>query len=549
MKKEIFINAGLHEVRVAITEDSKLAEFFIELPDKERYIGNIYLGRVNKVVPSINAAFIDIGTKQDAFLHFSDVDETLEENFDEDDNDDIDDIQESSVKLGQNSSKTYSGHQAVNADLALRRVKPDLNFKGTKLTVFSTKRSGDVLINLIPGQFLLVQVTREAYQHKGVKVTTKIAIPGRYTVLLPFETMVGVSKKIASYPERKRLRRLAKTSLPEGFGCIIRTAALGKIEEELINDWQMMLDEWVEIQNKVSSAKGPGLVYQDFNLASSVVRDLFSTQVQRIVIDSKKLHKEIISYIRRVSPHLESKIELYSGKTQVFENFGVQKEINWTTKRKVPLPSGGDIAIEQTEAMIVIDVNSGRSTESDQENNSMNTNMEAMKEVARQLRLRDIGGMVIVDFIDMAREQNKKMLFFEMKKELARDRAKTVVYPVTQLGLMQITRQRINQNIQEKITEVCPVCKGTGRVTSKTVLTNEIERWLSSFRKSSKEFRIILYVHPAIAEYITDGSISIVSKMMLKFFVKISVRQDPTVRIDSFKVFSIRQQRDITNDY
>jgi len=213
------------------------------------------------------------------------------------------------------------------------------------------------------------------------------------------------------------------------------------------------------------------------------------------------------------------------------------------------LSSGGDVMIEQTEAMTVIDVNSGRSMEGDQEKNSMLTNSEALVEIARQLRLRDIGGMIIIDFIDMGREQNRKKLYYDMQTELARDRAKTVVFPVTQLGLMQITRQRINQNIQEKITEVCPMCKGTGRVTSKSVLINDIERWLRNFRRSSKEFRLTIYVHPNIANYITEGAISIVSKLMLKYFVKIVVRQDTAIRIDKFKVFSIRQQRDITSDF
>lgn len=551
MKKEIIINSALNEDRVAITEDGRLAEYFIELPDKERYIGNIYLGRVSKIVTGINAAFVNIGLRSDAFLHFSDVDETLENPFDEDDgvDDDEDETPEKSSQttLGKNSADIYSGK--LNPYKALKRIKPEINFKGKSLAVFSTKKSGDVQINLTTGQYILVQVTREAYANKGLKVTTKVAIPGRYTVLLPFENNVGVSKKIAAKNEKRRLRQLAKHALPEGFGCIIRTAATGKTEEELLNDWSMMLEIWHDIQQKVEVANGPSLVYQDFSLAASVARDLFTAQVQRIAIDSKKLYKEIISYIRRVSPHLESKIEFYSGKNPIFEEFGVEKDLQTTLKQRVNLSSGGDVMIEQTEAMTVIDVNSGRSTEGDQEKNSMLTNSEALVEIARQLRLRDIGGMIIIDFIDMGREQNRKKLYYDMQNELARDRAKTVVFPVTQLGLMQITRQRINQNIQEKITEVCPMCKGTGRVTSKSVLINDIERWLRNFRRSSKEFRLTIYVHPNIANYITEGAISIVSKLMLKYFVKIVVRQDTAIRIDKFKVFSIRQQRDITGDF
>ncbi len=542
MKKEIIINSALNEVRAAITEDGRLAEFFIEMPDQERYIGNIYLGRVNNIVPSINAAFIDIGTDQDAFLHFSDVDESLEDNFDDNDDKDSDD-----EKLGPNSGQQYSG--IIEPTHALDRFNANIDYKGKNLAVFSTKRSGDVVINLTQGQYVLVQITREAYQHKGVKVTSKIAIPGRYTVLLPFENMVGVSKKISNFKEKKRLRRLARTELPKGFGCIIRTAAKDKSAEELVNDWEMMLENWQGIQEKVKAADGPCCVYNDFNLADSLVRDMFTTQVQQMVVDSKKLYKDIVHYVRRVSPHLESKILLYTGKNPIFEEFGIERDLNSTIRRKVSLPNGGDVVFEQTEAMYVVDVNSGRATNSDQENNSLTTNLEAAKEIAKQLRLRDIGGMIVIDFIDMMREQNRRRLLYEMKREMSRDRAQTVIYPLSQLGLMQITRQRINQNIQEKITEICPTCKGTGRITSKSVMINDIERWLRSFRKTSKEFRLTLFVHPEIAEFITDGIVSIVSKMMLKYFIKLNVQQDSSIPLDKFKMFSVRQQRDITNDY
>lgn len=537
MKKEIIINSALNEIRAAITEDGRLAEFFIEMPEKQRYIGNIYLGRVNKVVASINAAFIDIGTKQDAFLHFSDIDESLEDSFDDDDDDD------------KKGSGRAEGEAKLDSKHVLERFNSDVNFKGGKLAVFSTKRSGDVVINLTPGQYVLVQITREAYQHKGVKVSTKIAIPGRYTVLLPFESMVGVSKKISNYKEKKRLRRLAKTALPEGFGCIIRTAAKNKTEEELVSDWEIMLETWQGIQQKVETASGPGLVYQDFNLAASLVRDMFTTEVQKMVVDSKKLYKDIVKYVRRVSPHLESKIMLYNGKTPIFEEFGVERDLNNTVRRKVPMPSGGDVVFEQTEAMYVVDVNSGRSTDKTQEGNSLKTNLEAAKEIAKQLRLRDVGGMIVIDFIDMMKDQNRRRLLYEMKREMSKDRAQTVIYPLSQLGLMQITRQRINQNIQEKITEICPTCNGTGRITSKSVMINDIERWLRNFRKTSKEFRLILYIHPSVVEYLTEGVMSIASKLMLKYFIKLNIRQDNSIKPDTFKVFSVRQQRDITNDY
>ena len=565
MRKEIIINSAINDTRVAITEDGELAEFFIELPSKERFIGNIYYGRVNRIVTGLNAAFIDIGLNQDAFLHFSDIEETSETTFitEEEDSEEIDnelnsetlplnDITETEVKApkkkkGGKKKKNETEKNDIPAEPIVEKSEKAAN--NPPATIFKTKRSGDVQINLTEGQYILVQVTREAYASKGMKVTSKIALPGRYVVLLPFDNMLGVSKKITSFQERRRIRGVAKSFLPKGAGCIIRTASRGKSEEELKKDWLELLENWSEIETKYKSLKAPGLVYQDMQLATSVIRDLFTSHVQKVATDSKKLYKEIINYLQRVSPHLESKVELYNGKKGIFEEYGIERDLAKTYKRRVNLKSGGDIVIEHTEAMTVIDVNSGKSTEKEQEKSAFKTNLEAMIEIARQIRLRDLGGMILVDFIDMSEESNRKKLFFEMKRELGRDRAKTVAYPLTQLGIMQITRQRINQNISEKITESCPLCKGTGRVTSKAVIINEIERWLKNFRKNSNEFRLILNVHPNIAEYIADGTISSLSKLMIKYFVKIKLQQNETLAIDSFRFFSVRHQKDITSDY
>ncbi|MDQ1266450.1 MAG: ribonuclease [Bacteroidota bacterium] len=544
MKKEIIINSALNEVRVAITEDSKLAEFFIELPDQEKYIRNIYLGKVKKILQGINAAFIDIGLNQDAFLHFSDVDESLENNFITDDDEDDYDMETDDTADSVPPQKNEDNRRS-KSDIALRKYRD-----GTDNSVkFKTRRSGEVHINLKPKQDVIVQVVREAYSSKGVKVSTKIAIPGRYVVLLPFNGLVGVSQKIASFHERKRLRTLAKSTLPSGFGGIIRTAAQGKNEEELRQDWQTALEVWKDIEKKVQKSKSPQLLYQDMQLASTVIRDLFNSKIDAVHIDSKKLFKEITTYLKKNSPGLIDKVWLYNGNAPIFENFGIEKDIAMTYKRKVPLSGGGSIVIDQTEAMIVVDVNSGRAAETDQETNAFKTNMEAAREIARQLRLRDIGGMIVIDFIDMGKDSNRKKLFNEMRKELSKDRAKTVVYPLTQLSLLQITRQRINQYIVEKMSETCPVCHGRGRVTSKVVVLNTIERWLFNFRKHSHEFRLILYVNPQIAAFLTEGTISRISRLMIRYFVKIKVQQSETTSLDSFSFYSVKQQKDITGDF
>lgn len=533
IEKNIIINQTLNEVRVAITENNRLAEFFIELPDRERYIGNIYLGKVNRIVSGINAAFVSIGLKQDAFLHFSDVDESLE-------NTDLFDDEDADID-------TFDEEDDQTA-IALRKAKPSSKGSNKPIT-FSTKKSGDIQINIEPKQDVIVQVVREAYGNKGVKVTSKIALPGRYVVLLPFDNMIGVSRKINSYKEKKRLRTIARSVLPEGFGCIIRTVCEGKSEKELKKDWESLLLIWNDIEKKVKKSKSPALLYQDMQLAESVIRDLFNSDISKLVVDSKKVYKEIVSYLKKKSPAMIDKLEYYSGKKQIFEEYGIEKELESTYKRKVGLHSGGSLVFDQTEAMYVIDVNSGRTNEKEQERNALKTNIEAAKEIARQIRLRDIGGMIIIDFIDMTEDKNRKKIYNEIRREFSKDRAKTVVYPVTQLGLIQITRQRVNQNIAEKTSETCNMCNGTGRVTSKAVLINSIERWLKNFRSKSREFRLILQVHPVIAEYITDGRISAMSKMMLKYFVKIKVQQSQHIKIDSFKFLSVRHQKDITNEF
>ncbi|MFP4527363.1 MAG: Rne/Rng family ribonuclease [Candidatus Kapaibacterium sp.] len=549
MKKEILINSTMNEVRVAITEDGKLAEFFIELPDKERYIGNIYLGKVNKVVQGLNAAFINVGLSHDAFLHFSDVDESLEKSVIMEDEEDEDAEFIHDFNLDASFEKPASTPAKPDSTaVALRKSDFTAENKG-KLATFRTKRSGQIHINLKPKQDVIVQVVREAYHNKGVKVTTKVAVPGQYLVLLPFDTMLGVSRKIASFQERRRLRQIKKSIPPRNYGCIIRTAAKGKSEEDLRRDWENLVVKWEDIKRKLKRSKPPELLYQDIELATSVIRDLFTPQVQKVVIDSKKLYKEIISYLKENRPNLVGKVEHYNGSKSIFEHFGIEDKMEEMYHRKVNLPGGGSIVIEPTEAMTVIDVNSGRSAEKDQEKNAVKTNMEAAREISRQLRLRDIGGMIIVDYIDMQHESNKKKLFAEMKKAMSPDRAKYVLYPLSQLGLMQITRQRINQNIEEKLRENCPMCNGTGKVISKIYLLNVIERWLKNFRAGSREFRLKLIVHPHMAQYLTEGPISRISRLMIKYFIKIKIEQDEHLRIDDFRFHSVRHRKDITNEY
>ena len=555
MRKEIIINSAINEVRVAITEEGHLAEFFIEVPEREKLLGNIYYGKISKIATGINAAFVNIGLSQDAFLHFSDVDDT---NINSLDNqlDIVDHADEQNYDFSNSTEEITEDNNEDFYDKELNSkqiIKPsDVGNVTKQFTIFETKRSGNVVIDLQENKEVLVQVVREAYSHKGMKVSTKITLPGRYVVLLPFEKTIGVSRKIQHKAERRRLFNLAKKALPEGFGCIIRTASLGKSLDELIADWENLLVTWKNIEEKIEVARQmqqPMLVYQDMLLAASVIRDYFKDDISRVVVDSKKLYTNIIEYLKNNSPNLVDKVELYTGSLPIFEVLGIEKELHRTNKRVLSLMSGGDIVIEKTEALTVIDVNSGRSVETDQEKNAVRTNLEAALEIARQLRLRDIGGIIIVDFIDMKKAENRRKVFNLMKNDVRADRAKIVVYPLTQLGLMQITRQRINQNLGEKVSDICPMCAGLGRIPSKSELLNSIEKWLKNFRARSNEFKITLLVHPQIAEYLTEGQMTIVSRLMIKYFIKISVQQNDSINIDKFRVISDRKQKDITNEY
>lgn len=541
MKKEIIISATLSEIRVAITENNKLSELFWELPDQERNVGNIFLGRVTRIVQGMNAAFIDVGLKQDCFLHFSDIGDSLDEEVstDEEEEDDSD---------VQRARPISDEELSEEASVALRRKR--ISSDTSDLPTFATKRSGNVVINLEEGQTILVQGVREAYGTKGLRVTTKISMPGRYVVFLPFDGTIGVSKKIYNVRERRRLRRIARQILPEGIGCIIRTEAMDKDDATIIKDFEHLLMKWNAIESQVKRSIEPRIVHRDASLTVSLMRDLLTADVTRVITDSKKIYKEIVGYLEWAAPNRIKSVEYYRDKDPIFDKFRLEGAINNTFNQSVSLPSGGYLIFDHTEALTVIDVNSGRyAADREQEINSLTTNLEAAEEVARQIRLRDIGGMIIIDFIDLQDERNKRKLYERMKNELRKDRAKAVVFPLTQLGLMQITRQRIRQNIFQTTTDPCPTCNGKGTIHSKVVVMNSIERWLGRCTASQREFRLKLSVHPAMAYHLKEGKLSRLTRIMLKFFIKIDLRVDERLHYTDFRFWSYKHQSDITDNF
>jgi ribonuclease G len=495
-------------------------------------VGDIYLGKIAKVMPGIKAAFIDIGLNQDGFLHFSDIGNRLEEYSAMIGDDDDEDEEE-----GESGAAAASDGSPMPASEAPVRAAPPRRD--------APRRD----IQLERGQDIIVQVTKEPVGKKGVRVTSEVSLAGRFLVLLPFDGKIGISKKISGFREKRRLRKLVQPILPEGFGVIIRTVAEGKEESVLKQDLEDLIKTWRDVEQTVKAEKAPALLYKDMATTSSVIRDLFSNDVTRIVIDSRRLHKEIRSYVEYTSPQLEDKIELYKDRQPIFDAFGIEKEIETTLSRKVWLKSGGYIIIDPTEAMVVIDVNSGRyAAKKEQELNSLRTDLEAAREVARQLRLRDMGGIIVVDFIDLDDEKNKRKVYDELKKEFKKDRAKITVLPMTEFGLVQITRQRIRQTIIHSFSEKCPACNGTGIVQSKTTTLNQLERWVHRYRQETGEWHVTVKVHPDVAILLSHGFPSRRLRMLLDQRIYVRLEGDPSMPASEFRGIDPEGQ-DVTGKY
>jgi ribonuclease G len=523
MAKEIIINSTSTQTRVAITEDGNLVDFFVDYPENRRMVGDIYLGRIARVLPGIRAAFIDIGLKHDAFLHFSDIGERtqqFQEMLGEDDSDVDEDDDE--INNGHNSPSTENQN---GRDKEEQPVTPRLN----------------------KGQEILVQIIKEPVNNKGVRVTSSISLPGRFCVLLPFDNKIGISKRISDFRERRRLRYLAKGIIPKNYGLIIRTVARSQTEEALREDLNNLLKTWEEIQSTAKSETPPSLIYQDLSTTSSVIRDLFSADVSKVFIDSKKLYKQIKSYVQLVQPDAADKIENFRSSDSIFDTFKIEEQVKILMGRKVPLPSGGYIIIEHTEAMVVIDVNSGRYAKSkEQETNSLKTDLEAAREISRQLRLRDIGGIIVVDFIDLEEEKNRKKIYDELKKEFRKDRAKVSVLPMSDFGLVQITRQRIRQNIMQAMKEVCPYCSGTGLLTKHSHLVYDLEDLIKKLKRLTKERSFNIKCHPIVAEKLTEGFLKTITKLRFKHFITLKIQPDETMQPGKFTFVSRRTGKEFS---
>ncbi|MCH8557315.1 MAG: Rne/Rng family ribonuclease [Balneolia bacterium] len=518
MDNQIVIHASGEQKRIALIENGELAQFFIESPENRRSVGDIYLAQVHKVMSGIRASFIDLSTPKDGFLHYSDLGEHLEEYLV---------MLNGRDKIPQKVSNELLEFRKKVADNSIKNMSPK------EQTVYEQNIIGNLLK---PGQKVMVQVVKEPIGSKGPRVSTDITLAGRFLVLIPFGDYVAVSKRIRSYKERRRLRSLISEMLPNGFGVIVRTVAEGQSDEVLREDLKDLHDKWVGIQEKLKGSKPTTLLHRDLDMTESLVRDLFSKNYSRILIDDPESYKTIKSYISRVAPSMLKNVEQYKGKEHVFDHLNISRDVNSIFSPRVKMPSGGYLIFEQTEAMYVVDVNSGRyAAKKAQEDNSLKTNLESAREIAKQLRLRDIGGIIVVDFIDLQQESNRKKVYDEIKKEFKKDRAKTNILPMSDFGVMQITRQRIRPSVVKSVSKVCPMCGGSGSIVSESTLLSDIEAWVSKFKHNYSYNSVELYVNPFFYSVLCQGLISTRIKWMFKYRMRISIHGDETISLNEYK--------------
>ena len=521
MKNQIIIHAAVNQTRVALIENGELAQLFIESPENQRTVGNIYLAEVHKVMAGIRAAFIDMGTQKDAFLHFSDTGEHLENYL----------IMLNGKDALRNPSKQEKARQSKS---------------GNGSATEEQNRAGALLA---PKQKVLVQIVKEPIGSKGPRVSTNITVAGRFLVLIPMGEYVAVSKRIRSQKERRRLRSCISSVLPDGFGVIVRTLADGQSDEVLHEDLKDVLDKWNAILDKLKDAKPPALLHQDMDMTESLVRDLFAKDYSRILIDDAKIFRSIKSYVSRVAPNMVPNIELYKGSEHIFDHMKISREVDSVFSPRVKMPSGGYLIFEQTEAMYVVDVNSGRyAAKREQEENSLKTNLESAREIAKQLRLRDIGGIIVVDFIDLRDDANRKKVFDELRREFRKDRAKTNVLPMSDFGLVQITRQRIRPSVVKSVSKVCPMCGGSGSIISQNTIVADIEGWLTKFKYNYKgHFSLDLHLNPYLMSMVQRGWVSQRLKWLLSYRMNVNILADETMSMNDFKFMLPNSEIEITD--
>ena len=506
MTKELIINVFPQGVEIALLEDKKLVELHSEKADANFAVGDMYLGKVKKLIPGLNAAFVDVGFEKDAFLHYTDLSPYIKSV-----------LKFTNLSINQHANNLF--------DFAKFKVEPEIIKTGKINEVLTGKPN------------VLVQILKEPIAAKGPRLTCELSLPGRFVVVTPFSDVVAISRKIHSSEERKRLQKIVEAVKPKNLGVIVRTAAEGKNTAELHDDLLALENTWKTIQKNMRGAVAPTRILSEQGKTNSILRDLLNADFNKIVVNDKAIFAETKAYIQRISTDKLDIISFHNNASPIFDTFGITKQVKASFGKTVNLPSGAYLIIEHTEALHVIDVNSGyKSVSNNQEENALETNLEAAAEIARQLRLRDLGGIIVVDFIDMKLMDNKKKLADAMEELMRNDRAKHAVLPITKFGLMQITRQRMKPEMNINTSEVCPSCDGTGKVSSTLIFEDEILKNLN-YLIMQKHKGLKIVVHPIMNTYLTCGLLSRRLKWCFKFKQRIKIEADSNYSLTEFRFF------------
>jgi len=504
--RELIINSEPLEKRVALLVDGRLEKFEIERHSDDRMVGGIYKGRIKNLDPGLKAAFVDIGYSKNAFLHYWDM---------------LPAAADSSVEVVRVNKKKDAGP---------RTAEPTVK---------------DIPNLYPPGSEIVIQVTKGPIGTKGPRTTTNLSIPGRYLILTPFSDGCGISRKIEDIHERKRLKQLInELTIPEGMGVIVRTAGEGKKARYFVRDLHILLKKWEEISAKMQSERPPANLYQEPDLVERTVRDFLTEEVDRVLIDNRDDFERTANLVGLISKRSSSKIAFYKDSIPIFERFNIERQIEQTFHRKVTLPSGGEIIIDETEALIAIDVNTGshKNRSGDEKNTIYSVNLEAAVEIARQIRLRNLGGLIICDFIDMKERRHRNGVYEKMVESMAEDKAKNHILPISQLGILQMTRQRQQESLSSNLYTDCPYCRGRGIVKSATTMSVELQRRLGSvarriqLRNDGKEYSLRVLVHPGILERLRSEDADLLVRVEKLYGVKVAFRADPKERVEHFKI-------------
>jgi ribonuclease G len=498
MGNELVINTTAHETRIALIENGTIAELYIERSRVKGIVGNIYKGKVIRVLPGMQAAFVDIGLEKAAFLYVADVFDEL---------DDYEHFIEGNGKedAGEDTQPMQPAHPIEEL--------------------------------LQEGQELMVQVSKEPIGTKGARITSHISLPGRHLVYMPTVDHVGISRRIEEEEERERLKEIVERIRPASSGFIVRTVSEGKSEEDLSADITYLTKLWAEVLKRNEKTPAASLIHADLDVTQKVVRDILTEQVDRIVVDSKPEHDRIVQFISTFTPKMKYSIELYDEEEPIFDHFGLEVEISRALGRKVWLKSGGYIIIEQTEALTAVDVNTGRFVgKHNLEDTILKTNLEAVKEIAYQLRLRNIGGIIIIDFIDMEKEVNREKVYTALEEALKADKSKTNILKISELGLVEMTRKRVRESIGRMLCESCPYCEGKGYVKSKTTVCHEIFRELRREMLDIRGTKVMLTVHPQVADLLYDEERRGLEELEKNYKKRITVRAKPGFHQEQFEI-------------